>query len=132
MSEETNIDIAFQFVECINRRDLDGLVALMTADHTFFDLEGDAYSGRETMRRGWANYFGAYPHYMIHIHEFHDFQDRIIFIGSTTGSHLELPRRIEFNDPLIWTARIVADHVAEWHIYDDTPEVREELDLPPA
>ena len=132
MSEETNIDVAFRFVECINRGDVEGLVSLMTPDHTFFDLEGEAYRGRETMRRGWTNYFEAYPHYMIHIHEFYDAQDRVIFVGSTTGSHLELPRRIEFKDNLIWIARLLADHVAEWRIYDETPELRNQLGIPAA
>lgn len=41
--------VALKFNENINRRDLDGLVKLMTSDHTFINSEGEVHEGREVM-----------------------------------------------------------------------------------
>ena len=117
-------DVAFQFVEKINRGDLAGLVALMTEEHTFVDLAGEVSSGRELMRRGWAHYFDRCPEYMIHVWQYSVVGDCVALRGSTTGSHLNLPREEEFADPLIWVARIEAGQVAEWRLLPDTPAVR--------
>ena len=54
--------IALEFVECINAQDVEGLVALMTEDHTFIGCEeGDVAVGRKRMKEGFAQYFEAYP-----------------------------------------------------------------------
>jgi len=41
--------VALKFNENINRRDLDGLVKLMTSDHTFINSEGEVHEGREVI-----------------------------------------------------------------------------------
>lgn len=67
MSEPDAIDVAFQFVEHINRRELEPLVELMTPDHRFIDLAGDVEQGQEMLRAGWADYFARFPGYRIHL-----------------------------------------------------------------
>lgn len=130
MDSQDVVAIAFRFVECINRRDLDGLTGLMTEEHTFVDLEGDVEQGRDVMRKAWAGYFSAFPDYMIHVSAFFTVGDTVILVGRTTGSHLQLPRAVEFRDPVIWAARIVDDLVFEWRIYPDTQEARATLGIP--
>jgi ketosteroid isomerase-like protein len=44
---------ALMFNECINARDLDGLSALMTDDHTFIDREDGRHGGKDRMTKGW-------------------------------------------------------------------------------
>lgn len=129
--EQEMVDIAFRFVECINRRDLEGLTAVMSTDHLFVDIAGDLSQGRDTMRRGWEAYFSAYPDYMIHISEFFLRGDTVILVGRTTGSHLDLPRAVEFQDyPVIWVAHVREESVSEWRLYEATPENRERLQIP--
>jgi ketosteroid isomerase-like protein len=51
-------EIALKFVECINKQDLDGLIALMTDEHTFIGFViGDVTRGREKMIEGYTSYF---------------------------------------------------------------------------
>jgi hypothetical protein len=121
------IDVAFEFVEAINRRDLERLVALMTHDHRFVDLSGEAHLGRETMRKAWASYFDSFPKYMIHVAELFRNDDRVIMVGRTTGSHLNLPRLVEFNETMIWLAETAGGLVTGWLLYEDSPQNRAQL-----
>jgi ketosteroid isomerase-like protein len=130
MSRSSNTDVAFRFVEAINRLELDTLTDLMTEDHTFVDLSGDRHEGRETMRDGWREYMTSFPEYMIHVSEVYEVGDTVFLVGRTTGSHLKLPREVEFREPIIWAAQIRDGRVAEWRLYDDTPGNRCELDIP--
>ncbi|UCD95877.1 MAG: nuclear transport factor 2 family protein [Candidatus Bathyarchaeota archaeon] len=47
-----------KFHEKINRRDLEGLVELMTYDHIFIDNSGDR---DKNMKEGWRRFFSDYP-----------------------------------------------------------------------
>lgn len=47
------------------------------------------------------------------------------FIGRTTGSHLDLPWREEFQDTIIWIADVEGERVSLWKIVADTPETRQ-------
>ena len=54
---------ALMFNEHINARDLDGLSALMTDDHTFIDREGGRHGGKDHMTEGWRTFFEQFPEY---------------------------------------------------------------------
>ncbi len=56
-------DVVAAFNDRINARDLDGLTALMTDDHTFVDDAGAAISGRQACAEAWAGFFAAFPDY---------------------------------------------------------------------
>jgi hypothetical protein len=51
------------FNERINNRDLDGLAALMTDDHTFIDTAGHAIHGKSACLDAWRRFFAAFPDY---------------------------------------------------------------------
>lgn len=123
MVETSAVDVAFRFVECINRQDLDALTGLMSANHKFVDLSGSVEKGQERMREGWAEYFRLCPAYMIHVGQVYQVGDSIVLVGRTTGSHLGLPRLEEFRDPVIWTARVADGLVTEWRLYPVAPDV---------
>ena len=57
------IDVVAAFNDRINARDLDGLTALMTDDHTFVDDAGAAINGRQACADAWAGFFAAFPDY---------------------------------------------------------------------
>jgi uncharacterized protein (TIGR02246 family) len=116
--------VALEFVDCINRQDVEGLAALMTEDHTFVGYErGDRTQGREVMAGGFAEYFAAFPEYRIQVSRVLRSGDDIAIIGTTTGSHV--PPELEARETLIWTARIEQGLVAEWRIYTDLDQIQE-------
>ena len=69
--------VARAFVEAINRRDVEGLAALMTPEHRFIDSMGNVVEGREKMRAAWVGYFRMVPDYSIAIEE--------VFCGERPG-----------------------------------------------
>jgi ketosteroid isomerase-like protein len=129
MSETEVADLAFRFVERINRQDLDGLLMLMTDDHDLHVFGDHDLAGKEAQREGWRGYFDLCPDYMIHIREMYVVGDTAVIVGSTTGSHLDQPRLEEFRDPLIWTAKVRGGLVAKWALHHLTDENREKLGI---
>jgi ketosteroid isomerase-like protein len=129
MSDDQIADVAFRFVERINRQDLEGLLGLMTDDHDLHVFGDHDLSGKEAQREGWRGYFDLCPDYMIHVWEMHVRGDTAVLVGSTTGSHLEQPRLTEFRDPLIWTAKVRDGLVSEWALHRLTDENRERLGI---
>jgi hypothetical protein len=56
-------------------------------------------------------------------------------LGTTTGSHLQLPDGEERRLTVIWVAEVVGGALSRWQIVADTPSARAELSLddpPPA
>jgi len=124
------VETAFRFVESINRQDVEKLTEMMTEDHRFVDLAGDEYVGREAMKRGWTDYFRLCPDYLIHVCELHQQGNRVYLIGRTTGSHLGIPWREEFQDSAIWIADVEGGRVSLWRIVADTEETRQAYGIP--
>lgn len=123
MSDSNCMKTALEFVECINRQDLDGLAELMSEDHVFVDREEGIAQGRKTMRDGWSRYFAAYPAYKAHVSRVVALDPIVILVGRTTGS--QVPPEIEAHETVIWTARVEDGLVAEWRIlYADIEKVR--------
>lgn len=123
MNTLDSAEVVLSFVACINRQDVEGLAELMTDDHTFVGYErGDRAQGRETMAKGFAEYFATFPEYRIHVSKVLRSGEDIATIGSTTGSHVAA--ELEARETLIWIARIEDGLVAEWRIYTDLDQIQ--------
>lgn len=118
------LEIAQVFNEMINNRDLDGLTAMMTEDHTFIDSSEELHAGKELMVAGWKDFFERYPDYKNHFSYLEIREDQVFILGHSTCSYQPL------DGPAIWTARVEGDQVAEWRVYLDTVENRRALALP--
>jgi ketosteroid isomerase-like protein len=129
MVQESPLDLAFRFVECINRRNLEGLADLMADDHVFIDLSGEVHHQREGLIEDWRSYFTQFPDYMIHLAEAYILGDTIALIGRTTGSHAGQPRQEEFQGTIIWVAEIDQGKLRRWQLLDDTALNRTTLGL---
>jgi hypothetical protein len=136
------IAAALAFADAINARDVDRLAALMTEDHEFIDSEGSGAQGRETMREGWAGYYALFPDYAISVEQSSLLDDgSVVMLGRSDGAPSDLARETlrgptggplqpgDYQGPAIWTARIRDGLVAQWCVYDDTPEVRAKLGM---
>ena len=114
---------ALMFNECINARDLDGLSALMTDDHTFVDRDDTRHGGKDRMTKGWETFFAAYPEYRNTFLRVESIGDLVVILGYaewTTGGD---------RDHVIWTAVVRDDLIAEWRVCEDTEQNRRQLSL---
>jgi len=114
---------ALQFNEYINNQDIKGLSNLMTEDHTFIDREGGVFKGKESMTKGWMDFFNQFPDYRNIFTRVESRDNLVIIIGYAIWS------KESSEDHVIWTAKIEDDLVAEWRIYVDTEENRKKFDI---
>ena len=123
MSNDEQKIIAFQFNECINSRDIHGLATLMTDDHTFIDSANQAVQGKEKVVEAWQGFFALFPDYC-NIFERVEWRNNLVAIsGYSTCTEQQL------DGPALWTAELRGDKVAEWRVYNATPENRKRLNL---
>lgn len=115
--------VALRFNEKINQRDIDGLVKLMTSDHTFIDKEGEEHKGREVMKEGWRSFFSSFPDYRNIFTRAQVEDDLVVMIGYSTCSYERL------NGPSLWSAKVHEERVSEWRVYEDTPQNRRTLGI---
>jgi len=115
--------IALQFNEYINNQDIKALSGLMTENHTFIDREDEVTRGKESMTKGWIEFFKSFPDYRNTFTRVESKDDLVILIGYATWSKGSQP------DHAIWTAKIEGDLIAEWRIYHHTEENRKKLNI---
>ncbi|MFG2297981.1 nuclear transport factor 2 family protein [Streptomyces sp. NPDC048603] len=102
-----------RFNALITARDLTGLGALMSEDHTFVDPAGTVVSGRRACLEAWRGFFAAFPGY------------RNVF-ESVTADHevVSAAGHSECSDPRLagparWAATVHEGKVTRWHVYGD-------------
>jgi ketosteroid isomerase-like protein len=79
MSQE-NVDFTYRAFDMVDRRDLDGFLALMAedvrAESRLAFLEG-GYHGHDGIRRWWKNIFDAIPDFAFEVVEVRDLGDEL-------------------------------------------------------
>lgn len=123
------MELATGFVDCINRRDLDGLNRLMSDDHTLKVFDEEPLVGKEANTGAWRGYFDAFPEYLIFPHDVAERAGVAAVLGHTTGSHLGLPDDEESTITLIWLAHTAGGAVTRWELIEDTPDNRQRTGL---
>ena len=113
--------VALLYNEQINAQNVEGLEELMTEDHIFIDIPGKVHNGREFMLKCWIEFFDEFPDYINVFTRVENQDNFVILLGYSVCSHEPL------DGPAIWTAKIRDSLVAEWRIYEETPENREML-----
>jgi len=118
----TNLDIAREIIDCVNRADDDAFAALMAEDvRCFPDRNGPEapFQGREAFlryARGWTE---AFEYYAVESCEYLDFGEYVIIIGRTVargrGSGVETSSEGD-----TWLIRFRDGEVIEYHECDNT------------
>ena len=121
MSNNQWQDVAVRFNGCINDRDIEGLATLMTDDHTFIDSGDNVVQGKSDALQAWEGFFDSFPDYQNVFEKVATRNETVTIIGHSTCSDKRL------HGPAIWTAKIIKSKVAEWRVYDDTPDIRQKL-----
>ena len=117
-------DVVLRFNECINSRNIAGLAELMTDNHAFIDSANNVFSGKEKALEAWKSFFDSFSDYhnvIEHVAVFTD--DRVTLVGHSRCSDARL------EGPAIWFAKIEDGRIAEWRVYEDSPENRRQLAL---
>lgn len=117
--------VTLLFNRAINARDLDGLLALMTEDHQFIDIQEHVAHGRDTMKAAWGGFFASFHDYRNVFETLTSREDRVIVLGRSVCSVADLA------GPAIWTVRVRGDKVSEWRVYADDEKSRRSLRLAP-
>jgi len=110
MDSSTLMLVALRFNDSINRQDIEGLVELMTDDHTFIDNEGNITKGKNAMKDCWGKFFKEYPNYRNKFISVTVQDNVVVMVGYSTCSF----KRLE--GPSIWTAKIRNGFVSEWKV----------------
>ena len=126
MTKGSGIDLAIQLVERINRRDVEGLVGLMSDDVTYVTAETEAVGG-ENVGASVADYLLTWPEFMVHIAEIYDAEDTVVLVVRTTGSHAGLQRQEEIRRTRLYAIHIADERITRWAVHDDSDEKRTEL-----
>lgn len=112
-----------QFNEYINNQDINGLSSLMTEDHTFIDRDNNSEKGKESMTKGWTDFFKSFPEYKNTFLRVQSEGDLVVIYGYAVWEKKGEP------DYVIWTAKIENDLIVEWRIYKDTQENKKKFGL---
>lgn len=118
------VAVAVSFVDCINRTDIDGLIELMSDDHSLEVFDEEPLTGRDANRDGWIDYFMSFPDYVIYPRRIAELDGVVAILGHTTGSHLELPDEEEAKLTLLWLAHIEDGCVTRWRLVEDSIQHR--------
>jgi len=102
---------ALRFNDRINQQDLEGLVELMTDDHTFVDNAGNVTKGKNVMKEHWRGFFKKCPDYRNEFTGVTVQDNVVVMVGYSVCSLKSL------NGPNIWTAKIHDGRVSEWKVF---------------
>ncbi len=114
-----NKETVLAFIDRINAHDVDGLAALMTADHRFIDPYGNEVVGRENMTAGWRGYYEMFPVYSIEVIEIFAQGETFGMFGFAGGS-FKGQADASWRFPAAWKAVVKDGRVALWQVYADT------------
>ena len=104
------------FAAAINSHDLEKIAALMSDDHTFIDAHGNEMAGKETMKDGWASYFGLFPDYYIEIEQILSEGDLAVAYGYAGAGQEKKPGKFRRHG-----GRSSQDgKIKLWQVYADT------------
>jgi len=120
------IATVLRFLELINERNVDKLVAMMTEDHVFIDSLGQTVRGRENMRAAWRGYYAFCPDYWVSHKEIFQHRDLVAVFGAAGGTirvNGKLLPENKWHTPAAWFALVEKELVKEWRVYADNKPV---------
>ena len=125
-----NSQVLLDFVDAINRADVDRMVELMTEDHLFVDSRDNMTTGKENMKQAWIGYFDLFPDYRIEITGMLEKESLVCMYGYASGTYKNLKdenNTYHWRIPAAWTANIENNRVKYWQVYADNGVVMEIL-----
>jgi len=116
-----------KFVEAINRHDIEAIYKLMAEDHKFIDSMGREVAGRDEMKKSWIAFFKIVPDYHINISEFFSSDNKLVLLGSASGTYTadgNLKQENQWKTQAAWRAVVEGDKIYEWKVFGDNEAIR--------
>jgi ketosteroid isomerase-like protein len=117
-----NTKITLEFVDAINKADIDKICSLMTVDHIFIDSQDNRATGKENMKKAWAEYFKMFPDYKIEIENILEKSSLVCLFGYASGTYRNLQNENNSNHwriPAAWKAIVCNNQIKQWQVYAD-------------
>lgn len=129
--EPMNLNLVHDFIESINRADIESMSNLMTTDTLFIDSQGNEMMGKELLKEAWKGYFGLFPDYQIEITDTLQKDNLILMTGSASGTCQPTPQSADNSNhwriPAAWKAVVLEDKIKLWQVFADNSVVLEIL-----
>ena len=120
--------IVKEFIEAINRHELDKIGDLMSEDHEFVDATGASYIGKKEILQGWPEYFETFPDYSIELSNILVDKEYAGIFGYASGTYRNLKDPAGSNHwriPAAWRAIIQNNLIVYWQVYCDYTPINE-------
>lgn len=117
-----NTKITLEFVDAINKADIDKICSLMSDDHVFIDSQDSRVIGKDNMKPGWLEYFKLFPDYNIEIEETFEKNELVCLLGYASGTYRNLQNETNSNHwriPAAWKAIVHNNQIKHWQVYAD-------------
>ena len=130
MGEPTpEVATVFNFIDCINRGDIDAIDALIADQHTMQMFHEPPEVGRVAVVEAWADYLRSFPNFTIHPHSY-TVTRGVAVLGHVTGSHVPFSVHQDRQVTIIWSAQVECRRIVSWRLHHDTPRQRLEFGFP--
>jgi len=119
MSKQVVID----FIDAINKHDIDRMFDLMTEDHIFINSHGKRSEEKKSMKQGWKGYFEFFPDYTIEITEITENDSVIGIFGYASATYMNKQNKQNSNYwhlPSAWKAVVSDNKIKLWQVFTDT------------
>ena len=130
-TEKNSLDIVKEFIKQINEHNIEGIIEMMSAEHTFIDSLGINTRGRENMRHAWNTYLTFFPDYLIKSKDIICKNEMVAVFGTASGTlsiEGKLLKENHFEIPASWTAVVKDGMISKWRVYADNEPVRKLLE----
>lgn len=115
--------VVIDFVDAINKHDVNRMYELMTTDHVFINSHGKRIEGKENMKLGWEGYFEFFPDYTIEITEIIENESVIGIFGYAYATYMKKKNKQNSNYwrlPGAWKAIVSDGKIKLWQVFTDT------------
>ncbi len=118
-----NTQIVLDFIEAINRHDVDEMTDLMDENHIFINSHGKETVGKYNMEQGWKGYFEFFPDYTIEVSEIIENESVIGVFGTAAATYMNKKNKQDSNYwrlPGAWKAIVKDGKIKLWQVFTDT------------
>ena len=117
-----------EFIDRINRHDVEAIMALCAHAHRFVDGLGQVLTGYDQLRAAWSGYFYLFPDYRIDIESLAVAGEVVLAAGSASATAAAgTPTAQRWRIPAAWRAEVRGGLLVLWQVYADNKPVFELL-----
>lgn len=110
------------FIDCINRHDVEGIIAMLAEDYHFVNSAGDKFAGRDFMRETWQSQFAQHPDFNLRVQRVIADDEGVAVFGWSEGTYapdgvVRDENRWEVPAAFLGVAR--DGKMTHWEVYSD-------------